>query len=55
MKNKQIYIFGLTGSIGMGKSVAADIFKSLGVMVFDSDKEVHNILSNNHTFPIFLV
>ena len=49
MKNKQIYIFGLTGSIGMGKSVAAGIFKSLGVMVFDSDKEVHNILSNNQS------
>ena len=38
---------GLTGSIGMGKSAAANIFRSLGIPVFDSDKEAHNLLKND--------
>ena len=40
-------ILGLTGSIGMGKTVIAKQFKSLGVPVFDSDKCIHDLLYND--------
>jgi dephospho-CoA kinase len=37
-------ILGLTGSIAMGKTTAANAFRRLGVPVHDSDAEVHKLL-----------
>jgi dephospho-CoA kinase len=45
-------VIGLTGSIGMGKSAAAQHFARRGLPVFDADAEVHRLYEGNGVGPV---
>jgi len=42
-------IIGLTGGIGSGKTTAAEVFKKLGVPVYNSDEEAKKLMNTDTT------
>ena len=50
-----MHIVGLTGGIGTGKSVVADLFVQLGIPVYNSDIKAKWLMNNNNSLKSELV
>ena len=42
-----MYLLGLTGSVGMGKTTAAEVFRCYGAAVYDADATVHQLMGSD--------
>jgi dephospho-CoA kinase len=52
MRSSTLLLLGLTGSIGMGKTTTAELFRAEGAPVYDSDRIVHEIYKGSGALEI---